>query len=240
MAIHVTVWNEYLHEKQFPEIASIYPKGIHGCIADFLQKAGMTVQTATLEEPEHGLTQDVLDNTDVLIWWGHMAHDRVPDEVAERVQQSVLKGMGAIFLHSGHHSKPFRRLMGTTCNLTWREDGDRELVWVCNPSHPIAQGVDRFIKLDHVETYGEPFDIPEPDQLVFIGNYEGGEVFRSGCCFFRGNGRIFYFQPGHESFPIFKNPQILRVITNAIHWAAPVRRVDALECPHVKKPLGCI
>lgn len=127
--------------------------------------------------------------------------------------------------------------MGTTCNLTWREDGDRELVWVCNPSHPIAQGVDRFIKLDHVETYGEPFDIPEPDQLVFIGNYEGGEVFRSGCCFFRGNGRIFYFQPGHESFPIFKNPQILRVITNAIHWAAPVRRVDALECPHVKKPL---
>ena len=93
MAIHVTVWNEYLHEKQFPEIASIYPKGIHGCIADFLQKAGMTVQTATLEEPEHGLTQDVLDNTDVLIWWGHMAHHKVADEIVERVYRRVLDGI---------------------------------------------------------------------------------------------------------------------------------------------------
>lgn len=235
--IRVTVYNEGLHEKTSEAVHAVYPDGIHGALKAGLSSDEISVRTVTLDDLPDGLSQQVLDETDVLIWWDHMAHDRVPDEVAERVQQSVLKGMGAIFLHSGHHSKPFRRLMGTTCNLTWREDGDRELVWVCNPSHPIAQGVGRFIKLDHVETYGEPFDIPEPDQLVFIGNYEGGEVFRSGCCFFRGNGRIFYFQPGHESFPIFKDPQILRVITNAIHWAAPVRRVDALECPHVKKPL---
>ena len=165
-----------------------------------------------------------------------MAHNKVPDEVAELVQQAVLGGMGFIALHSGHHSKPFRKLMGTSCNLTWREDGDYELVWVCKPSHPIAQGIGRFIKLDHEETYGEPFDIPEPDELVFIGSYEGGEVFRAGCCYKRGNGNIFYFQPGHESFPTFKNPDVLRVIKNAIYWANPIYRTS-IDCPHVKKPL---
>lgn len=235
--IRVTVYNEGLHEKTSASVRAVYPEGIHGALKKGLESDEISVRTVTLDDLPDGLSQQVLDETDVLIWWGHMAHEKVPDEVVDRVQQSVLKGMGAIFLHSGHHSKPFRRLMGTTCNLTWREDSERELVWVCNPSHPIAQGIGRFIKIDHVETYGEPFDIPEPDQLVFIGNYEGGEVFRSGCCFFRGNGRIFYFQPGHEEFPIYYQPEILQVIRNAIHWAAPIRRVDALECPHVKKPL---
>jgi trehalose utilization protein len=166
-----------------------------------------------------------------------MAHHEVPDAVAQRVRDAVHSGMGAIFLHSGHHSKPFRLLMGTPCNLTWREDGDYELVWVVNPAHPIAQGIGRFIKLDEVETYGEPFSIPEPDELVFIGSYEGGEVFRSGCCWQRGNGRIFYFQPGHETYPIYHQPEIIKVIKNAIHWAKPTYRA-VIECPHVKKPLA--
>ena len=195
------------------------------------------VKTVTLDDAECGLTQEVLDNTDVLIWWGHMAHDEVPDEVAKRVQQSVLEGMGIIFLHSGHHSKPFRLLMGTNCNLTWREDGDRELLWVCNPAHPIAKGIGRYIYIENEETYGEPFSIPEPEELVFIGNFEGGEVMRAGCCWRRENGRIFYFQPGHETYPIYYNTEVIKVIKNAVNWANPSYRVK-IECPHVKKPLG--
>ena len=173
MAIHVTVWNEYLHEKQFPEIASIYPKGIHGCIADFLQKAGMTVQTATLEEPEHGLTQDVLDNTDVLIWWGHMAHHKVADEIVERVYRRVLDGMGLIVLHSGHASKIFQKVCGTNSGrLKWREDGEQEILWVIDPSHPIVAGLDEKIMIPHEEMYGEHFDIPHPGHEAFPIYYQ--------------------------------------------------------------------
>ena len=235
--IKVTIFNEYRHEKESESIRAVYPDGIHGAIKAGIEDEEIVVRTVTLDDPECGLTQEVLDDTDVIIWWGHMAHHEVPDEVAQRVRDAVHSGMGAIFLHSGHHSKPFRLLMGTPCNLTWREDGDYELVWVVNPAHPIAQGIDRFIKLENVETYGEPFSIPEPDELVFIGSYEGGEVFRSGCCWRRGNGRIFYFQPGHETFPIFYQPDIIKVIKNAVHWAKPTYRA-VIECPHVKRPLA--
>lgn len=235
--IKVTIFNEFRHEKQKESIRAIYPDGIHGAIKAGIEDEEILVRTVTLDDPECGLTQAVLDDTDVLLWWGHMAHHEVPDEVAQRVRDAVHSGMGAIFLHSGHHSKPFRLLMGTPCNLTWREDGDYELVWVVNPAHPIAQGIGRFIHLEHVETYGEPFSIPEPDELVFIGCYEGGEVFRSGCCWQRGNGRVFYFQPGHETYPIYHQPEIIKVIKNAIHWAKPTYRA-VIECPHVKKPLA--
>lgn len=234
--LRVTIYNEFKHEQNNSSVAAIYPQGIHTALKQQLENDQISVHTVTLETVET-ITDSLLEETDVLIWWGHMAHNDVPDEVAVRVQQAVLKGMGAVFLHSAHHSKPFKLLMGTPCNLTWREDGDRELVWVCNPSHPIAQGIGRFIQLEHEETYGEPFSIPEPEELVFIGNYEGGEVFRAGCCYRRGNGKIFYFQPGHETFPIFYHPDVIRVIQNAIHWAAPLYRVKHLDCPNVKKPL---
>ena len=234
--IKVTVWNEFQHEKTHEKVQKIYPEGIHKTIADFLSaEEDIVVRTATLDDPECGLTEEVLNDTDVLIWWGHMAHSKVPDEVAERVQQAVLKGMGAIFLHSAHHSKPFRRLMGTTANLSWREDGDLERIWVSKPAHPIARGIDRYFELEHEETYAEPFDIPEPDVLVFMGWYSGGEVFRSGCCYRRGNGKIFYFQPGHETVPTYHNEKVQLVIKNAVRWAEPDYRIDKLEAPHVKK-----
>jgi trehalose utilization protein len=222
--IQVTVWNEGLHEKQSPEIGKIYPDGIHGAIAEYLSKRGFKVQTATLEMPEHGLTDKVLEATDVLVWWGHMAHDKVSDAVVEKVYSRVLKGgMGLIVLHSGHYSKIFRRLMGTGCGLRWREAGEKERLWVVSPGHPIAEGLGDYFEIEHTEMYGEYFDIPAPDQLVFIGWFQGGEVFRSGCCFYRGKGKIFYFQPGHESFPIFHNPTVLKIIENAARWAAPVK-----------------
>ena len=236
--IRVTIYNEFVHEKTDEKVQAIYPNGIHQALKAHLEDEEIKISTVTLDELPEGLSDEVLEKTDVLIWWGHLAHQKVPDEVAVRVQQAVLRGMGVIFLHSAHHSKPFKLLMGTSCNLTWREDGDYELVWVCNPAHPIAQGIGRFIKLDEEETYGEPFGIPEPDELVFIGGYEGGEVFRSGCCYRKENGKVFYFQPGHETVPTYHHPEILKVIKNAIKWANPIYRVKALECPHVTKPLG--
>lgn len=232
--IRVTIFNEFIHEKEMECVKAIYPLGMHMTLKEVLEDDNITVNTVTLDDEECGLTDEVLKNTDVLMWWGHGAHHMVPDEVAQRVQREVLKGMGAIFLHSAHHSKPFRMLMGTTANLSWRENADWENLWVVKPSHPIAKGVGPFIRIPNDEVYCEPFDIPEPDELVFIGNYEGGEAFRSGCCFKRGNGNIFYFQPGHETFPVFKQPEVITILKNAIKWANPNYRVDALECPHIE------
>jgi len=221
--IRVTVWNEGRHEKSHAEVAKVYPKGIHNAIADGLKEAGFTtVHTATLDEPEHGLTKEVLANTDVLTWWGHMAHGDVKDEIVERVKERVLEGMGLIVLHSGHFSKIFKALMGTTCNLIWREAGENERLWIVEPGHPIAEGLPRYIDLPHEEMYGEFFDIPAPDSLVMVSWFKGGEVFRSGACFHRGAGRVFYFRPGHETFPTYYDPLVRKVIANAIKWAAPV------------------
>ncbi len=224
-AIRVTVWNEFLHEKIDPRVAEIYPRGIHNAIADYLRKQpDLDVRTATLEEPEHGLTDEVINSTDVLIWWGHMAHDKVDDQVVDKLQRRiVLEGMGLIVLHSAHFSKIFRRLMGTSCNLKWREAGEKERIWVVMPNHPIAEGLGEYFELEHTEMYGEFFDIPPPDELVFISWFEGGEVFRSGCCFYRGLGKIFYFRPGHETLPIYYNPNVLKVIYNAVRWATPAK-----------------
>jgi len=221
-AIRVTVWNEFRHERRNERIAKIYPNGMHEAIASYLRsQPGFEVRTATLDEPEHGLTDEMLANTDVLIWWGHMAHHEVRDEVVDKVHGSVLNGMGLIVLHSAHFSKIFRRLMGTTCNLKWREIGEKERLWVVEPGHPIAEGLGEYIEIEHAEMYGERFDIPQPDELVFISWFEGGEVFRSGCCFYRGKGKIFYFRPGHETYPIYHHPDVLKVIANAVRWAAP-------------------
>jgi trehalose utilization protein len=239
--IRVTVWNEYRHEKKSPEIAAIYPTGIHGAIAAFLGvQPDIVTGTATLDEPEHGLTDEVLDNTDVLIWWGHMAHGEVQDKIVDKVQQRILGGMGLIVLHSGHFSKIFRRMMGTNCSLKWREIGEKNRMWVTLPGHPIVEGLGEYFEVPHTEMYGEFFDIPQPDELVFISWFQGGEVFRSGCCFYRGRGKVFYFQPGHETFPIYHQKEVQRVLTNAVRWAAPVQVIgfrDLAKAPNVPVPM---
>ena len=235
-SIAVTVWSEYRHEKENAQIAKIYPKGIHGAIAAHLAKQpGLKVRTATLDEPEHGLTQKVLDGTDVLTWWGHKAHKEVSDAVVDRVQKRVLEGMGLIVLHSGHFSKIFQKLMGTSCGLIWREVGEREVMWHTKPGHPILDGVPNPLIIEHEEMYGEHFDIPEPEAQIMISSFTGGEVFRSACCWRRGAGKVFYFRPGHESFPTFHNPHVLRVIANAARWAKPEGGMK-LNCPMM--PMG--
>lgn len=235
MKVRVTVWNENVHEKSDARVAEIYPHGIHNAIAAYLNKdEEITAGTATMEQPEHGLTDEVLDNTDVLIWWGHVAHGSVSDDIVEKVYNRVLKGMGLIVLHSGHHSKIFRKLMGTTCNLRWREIGEKERVWVIEPGHPIVQGLGEYFEIPHEEMYGERFDIPEPDTLVLLGWFQGGEVFRSGCCYNRGYGKIFYFQPGHETYPVYHQEEVLKVIKNAAKWAMPLARAEQLECINPK------
>jgi trehalose utilization protein len=222
--LRVTVWNEYRHELSDKHVAEIYPKGIHSAIAEALSKSeGLQVRTATLDEPEHGLTDEVLNATDVLLWWGHMAHAEVRDEIVDRVQKRVLDGMGLIVLHSGHFSKIFRRLMGTTCDLKWRETNDKERLWIVAPGHPITEGLGEYIEIEHEEMYGEHFDIPAPETLVFVSWFTGGEIFRSGCCYSRGKGKIFYFRPGHETLPTYHHPDVQRVILNSVRWAAPTQ-----------------
>ena len=236
--INVTVWNEYRHEKNEEKIADIYPKGIHNAIAEFLNEVpGLCAQTATLDEEKHGLTDEVLDNTDVLIWWGHIAHEEVEASIVEKIYRRCMRGMGLIALHSAHLSRIFVKLMGTTCNLRWREADENMRLWTIEPSHPIAGGIPEFIDLEHEEMYGERFDIPAPDSIVFLGWFKGGEVFRSGCCFSRGAGKIFYFQPGHESYPVYYNKIIQRILINAVKWAKSDIYSGNDNCIHVSEPL---
>jgi trehalose utilization protein len=234
--LRITVWNEYRHEKNDDTVRAVYPDGIHTAIAHFLKNAGFQVQTATLDEPEHGLTEDVLDRTDVLLWWGHIAHGEVEDEIVDRVQERILNGMGLIVLHSAHFSKIFKRMMGTTCNLRWRENGEKERVWTVAPGHPIAKGVAPHFELPQSEMYGEFFDIPDPDVLVFVSWFAGGDVFRSGCCWQRGFGRVFYFAPGHETYPLYKDENIQKVLINACQWAAAHEKPKP-RFGHVPEPL---
>lgn len=226
--IRVTVWNEYRHEQTDSEVAAIYPNGIHTVIAAALNDAGFQVRTATLDEPEHGLAASILDATDVVIWWGHMAHREVSDDVVQRVHQRVLDGMGLIVLHSGHFSKIFKQLMGTTCDLKWREGNDHERLWIVAPGHPITEGLGEYIELEHEEMYGEHFDVPAPETLVFVSWFSGGEIFRSGNCYTRGRGKIFYFRPGHERHPTYYHPDVQRVIANAVRWATPTQGAERI------------
>ncbi|MFP4107277.1 MAG: ThuA domain-containing protein [Phycisphaerae bacterium] len=217
--IRVTVWNEFRHEQKDEKPKEVYPNGIHAVIASFLNDAeGISAGTATLDEPEHGLTEEILAKTDVLLWWGHMAHGEVSDEIVDRVQKRILQGMGLMVLHSGHFSKIFKRMMGTTCQLKWREVAEREVLWVTRPGHPILEGIDDHVILPHTEMYGEHFDVPEPEETILISGFEGGEVFRSGLTYRRGAGKIFYFRPGHETYPIYYNKTIQKIMINGVRW----------------------
>ena len=221
----VLVWNENRHEQKNPKVREVYPEGIHGALRQFLVAAGHDVSTATLDEENHGLCDELLAETDVLLWWGHLSHDEVSDVWVEKIKQRVLDGMGLLVLHSGHFSKIFKTLMGTSCDLKWREADETERLWVVDPTHPIVEGIGSYIELEKEEMYGEHFDIPTPDELLLLSWFEGGEVFRSGVTYKRGRGKIFYFRPGHETYPTYHQPEIQQVIKNAVNWLAVTETV---------------
>lgn len=237
--IRVTIWHEFRHEKTDPDVTAIYPEGIHKTIADFLKSDDLDIKTVTLDDPDQGLPPEVLDNTDVLMWWGHMAHDEVKDELVERIKRRVFDyGMGFIALHSAHLSKPFRALAGTSGRLTWG-DNQKEIMWNLMPQHPIAKGIPDHFVIEEDEMYGEPFMIPQPDELVFGAWYEHGNIFRAGCCFYRGLGKVFYFQPGHETCPSYHNEYVQQILKNAVRWAAPhdlsvMGDLYPMSCPYLK------
>lgn len=239
MAIRVTIWNEFRHEKTDELVKSVYPEGLHAPIKTYLESKGHLVKTATLDEPDHGLPDSILGQTDVLIWWGHMAHQAVSDDIVQKVYNRILQGMGLVVLHSGHLSKIFTKLMGSSCELIWREIGEKERIWVVERGHPIAEGLGDYFEIPHEEMYGERFDIPAPDTLVFISWFEGGEVFRSGCCYTRGLGKIFYFRPGHETLPTYYQDEVLLVIDNAVRWAVPTGN-PAVQFGHRPNPLEVV
>lgn len=236
-SIRVTIWNEYRHERDNDAVRAVYPDGIHSVLADALAAQGAQVRTATLDEPEHGLSESVLNDTDVLLWWGHKAHPEVSDHIVDRVQARVLDGMGLMPLHSGHFSKVFQRMMGTSADLKWRDAGEKERVWVVDPGHPIAAGLGDYFEIPQAEMYGEPFIIPQPDSVIFISWFAGGEVFRSGCTFTRGRGKIFYFRPGHETFPVYYQPEVQQVIINGVKWAAPTPGATIAPESNRREPL---
>ncbi len=226
MTIQVTIWNEFMHEKKKGKAKDIYPDGIHEAIKTLLSvDSDLEIRTATQDMPNHGLSEEILTNTDVLFWWGHMGHNQVSDEIADMVAKHVRLGMGLIVLHSGHDSKPFKKLLGTSCTLKWRDIGESERVWTIDPTHPITQGIGEYFELSQEEMYSEAFDIPTPDELVFVGWFKGGEIFRSGCVFKRGKGKIFYFQPGHEEYPTYHNESVKIILRNAVHYVNPVVRM---------------
>ena len=240
--IRVTIWNEFRHEKKHEAVRKVYPDGIHAAIAKGIAADDLEIRTAALDDTDQGLSEETLKSTDVLTWWGHMAHQDVKDETVTRVQKRVLEGMGLIILHSGHYSKMFKRMMGTNCSLKWREAAEKERLWNIEPSHPITQGIGEYFELPHTEMYGERFDIPTPDKLLFISWFEGGEVFRSGCLWQRGHGQVFYFRPGHETFPIYYDANVLKVLGNAVRFlgtgvtiADKAPRVDPIETIRSKK-----
>lgn len=238
-SIKVLVWGENLHEWKNETVRGHYPDGMHHHIAGWLNRdPSIRAETATLQDPEHGLPPSRLEETDVLVWWGHMAHEAVDDGVAERVVEQVNAGMGFLPLHSAHFAKPFKRLMGTTCTLSWRDRGERERLWICNPAHPIVEGIEGpYIEIPRAEMYSEPFQVPAPDEQIFVSWFAGGEVFRSGNVWYRGAGKVFYFRPGHETFPIYHDPAVMRVIGNACKWLAPRRRWNHITaCPPVAAP----
>ena len=234
MPIRTLIWGENVHEQKNKIVADNYPTGMHNQIASLLAKdSNIVTKTTTLQDPEHGMTEAKLAETDVLVWWGHTAHNEVQDEIVERIVKRVWEGMGLIVLHSGHHSKLFKRLMGTPANLHWREAGERERIWVVNPGHPIAQGLPPYFELEYEEMYGEPFSVPEPLETVFVSWFQGGEVFRSGLTYRRGAGNIFYFRPGHETYPTYHDAMVGKVLRNAVNWAYnPTSHAHLLKAPN--------
>lgn len=242
--VRVLVWDE--NPPHAPK--EIYPNSINGAVAEGLNKlgnGGIVAKTANLDDPEQGVTDAALAETDVLVWWGHMHHGKVTDETAARVVERVHHhGLGFVALHSAHYSKTFKGILNCTGHLKggWRENDppEAEEITVCAPRHPIAKGIEDFT-LEHEEMYGAPFDVPPALEVIFQSHFPlDGKTFPSGLVWTVGDGkdvnftsgpgkgvgegfgaaRVFYFRPGHETIPTYFHPVVRQVIYNGVLWCA--------------------
>ena len=220
--IRVLVWSE------FTESNDVYPQGIHGEIAGYLNTdPNIIARTTELADEDCGVGEKILGDTDVLFWWGHEKHELVDDDAVERVVRKVREeGMGFVSLHSSLTSKPFIALMGTSCKIgSFRVDGEMERVHVVAPHHPIADGVRDFV-ITETEMYGEPFDVPNPKEVIFESVFQDNPLYSTttwrfcGCTWDVWDGRVFYFRPGHETYAIYRDENIQRILLNASYWAA--------------------
>jgi trehalose utilization protein len=214
--IRVLLWSEQTEPRD------VYPKGISGALADYFNKLpGFEAKTATLNDPEAGLSDAVLSQTDVLIWFGHKKHNAVPDEAVDRVIKHVReRGMGFIGLHSAHYSKPLKKLLNASGS--WRSyvnHGKPEQMWIVLPDHPIAKGVNDFT-IPKTELYAEPFQVPPPEAVIVEGTWESGHRSREVMTWTIGKGRMVYIRAGHEEYPIYFMPQMQRLVANSVEWAA--------------------
>jgi len=238
--INVVIWNEFRHEKTKEKARALYPNGLHATIKGYLDKnEDMEITLAALDDPDQGLSDERLQNTDVLVWWGHMAHDEVDSVLVKKIRDRVWEGkMGFIALHSAHMARPFCAIVGTEGVLSCGRN-QKEIMWTLMPSHEISAGIPDHFLIEEEELYAEPFHIPEPDELVFGAWFEDGHILRAGAGFRRGAGKIFYFQPGHETCPSFHNPYVLRVIENAIRWVRPCEQVSPVKnaCTWMHQPI---
>lgn len=215
-SIHAAVWSE----ETAPQ--DVYPNDVNSTIAEHLNEhADIVAKAVSIDHAEQGVSTELLDWCDVLLWWGHLRHDDVSDTTVDRVERYVReRGVGYIGLHSGHYARPFKRLIGTSGDLgSVRDEGETEQIEVVSPSHPIAAGINDF-SLPQVEMFGEPYDIPEPDDVIFESNFANGGEFRSGVTFTFGAGRGFYFRPGHEEYRIYHDLTVRTILANATRWAA--------------------
>ena len=214
--VKALVWSEFTEPKD------VYPKGIHGDIAAHLNAGGeVEAKVVQLADPDQGVSDADLEWADVLLWWGHKHHGKVTDETIGRIVKAVKEGgMGYFAIHSAHYSRGLIALLEDKCGLGGVGDGGAETVSVVAPDHPIAKGVKDFV-IPRVEYFIEPFTVPEPEAVVFRSTYEKTDGwFRTGCCWTVGKGRVFYFRPGHETYPIIRQPEVQKCIYNGALWAA--------------------
>ncbi len=199
---------------------AVYPQDIDGAVAAHLGKSpGVKVERARLTDPSAGLADAALDATDVLIWWGHIRHDAVPDDRAQAVIRRVRAGkLGLVALHSSCASKPFKGLMGMSCEPGgWREDGRPEHVKIAAPDHPIARGVAPFT-IPRSDMFAEPFDVPAPETVVLVSSWDRGETLRSGLTWSVDKGRVAFLRTGHDAFPVLFHPAVRQLLANASQW----------------------
>lgn len=274
--VRVVVWDE-----QQPKQRGAYPNFLGNQIASYLKKQpGLSVKSVRMNDPEQGLSSEVLDNCDVLIWWGHRRQQEITPETGQALVERIRAGqLSLIALHSAHWSTPFMEAMNArsrddalaklpeadrgratfelihpfkdkykppkrddsptpraeystaadgapriklylpnSCFPAVRADGMPSHVTAVLPNHPIARGIPAKFTILHTEMYDEPFHVPAPDQVVFEEHWDAGEHFRTGMVWKLGRGKVFYFRPGHETYPVYFEPYPLKILDNAVRW----------------------